>query len=154
MLVRSLIPRLWETLNKLFGAGLINFSNEFLKIWNDTDLRIFKFEILFFDCARKVRVRKIYCSARHVKKFATVSSLIELITSWSIIIKIVKWLFQNNFTKRQNFLNQLLKLKYSKHSSWYKVFFDDSLIAIVTAGAALYSRLSILLLTFILFDLS
>ena len=29
-LVRSLIPRLSETLNKLLGEGLINFSNEFL----------------------------------------------------------------------------------------------------------------------------
>ena len=36
MLVRSLIPRLWETLNMLLGVGLINFSNKFLKISYDT----------------------------------------------------------------------------------------------------------------------
>ena len=38
-LVRSLIPRLSETLHKLLGEGLINFSNEFLKTSYDTDLR-------------------------------------------------------------------------------------------------------------------
>ena len=31
-LVRNLIPRLPETLNKLLGLGLINFGNEYLKI--------------------------------------------------------------------------------------------------------------------------
>ena len=36
-LVRSLIPRLSETLNKLLGEGLVNFSNDFLKTSNDTD---------------------------------------------------------------------------------------------------------------------
>ena len=39
-LVRSLIPRLSETLNKLLGEGLINFSDSFLKTSFDTDLRI------------------------------------------------------------------------------------------------------------------
>ena len=39
-LVRSLIPRLSETLNKLLGEDLVNFSNEFLKILYDADLRI------------------------------------------------------------------------------------------------------------------
>ena len=38
--VRSLTPRLSETLNKLLGEGLINFSNEFLKTSYGTDLRI------------------------------------------------------------------------------------------------------------------
>ena len=39
-LVRSLIPRLSETLNKLLGEGLTNFSIEFLKIPCSTNLRI------------------------------------------------------------------------------------------------------------------
>ena len=39
-LVRSLILRLSETLNKLLGEDLVNFSNEFLKILYDADLRI------------------------------------------------------------------------------------------------------------------
>ena len=39
-LVRSLIPRLSETLNKLLGEGLINFSDEFLKTSYDTDLQV------------------------------------------------------------------------------------------------------------------
>ena len=39
-LVSSLIPRLSETLNKLLGEDLVNFSNEFLKILYDADLRI------------------------------------------------------------------------------------------------------------------
>ena len=30
-LIKSLAPRLSETLNKLLGVGLSNFSNEFLK---------------------------------------------------------------------------------------------------------------------------
>ena len=39
-LVRSLIPRLSETLNRLLGEDLVNFSNEYLKISYDTDLQI------------------------------------------------------------------------------------------------------------------
>ena len=33
-LVRSLIPRLSETINKLLGVGLINFRNKFLPDFN------------------------------------------------------------------------------------------------------------------------
>ena len=44
-LVRSLIPRLSETLNKLLGEGLINFSDEFLKTSYYTDLRISGFKL-------------------------------------------------------------------------------------------------------------
>ena len=36
-LVRSLIPRLSETLNKLLGVGLIDFSNVFLQTSYHTD---------------------------------------------------------------------------------------------------------------------
>ena len=39
-LVIRLIPKLSEILNKLLGVSLKNFSNEFLKTWCDTDLRI------------------------------------------------------------------------------------------------------------------
>ena len=39
-LVRSLIQRVSETLNKLLEVGLINFCSEFLKTSYDTDLRI------------------------------------------------------------------------------------------------------------------
>ena len=46
-LVRSLIPRLSETLNKLLGEGLINFSHEFLKTSYDTDLLIARLKLCY-----------------------------------------------------------------------------------------------------------
>ena len=83
-LVRSLIPRLSETLHKLLGEGLINFSNEFLKTWYDTDLRIFGL-ILFLCCVQKERVCKIFYSATHIKKIVAGFSLIGLINCWNIV---------------------------------------------------------------------
>ena len=38
---------------------------------------------------KKERVRKIFCSGRHVEKFVTASSFIGLINCWNMIIKIV-----------------------------------------------------------------
>ena len=46
-LARSLIPRLPETLNKLLGEGLKNFSNEFLKTSYDTDLQNSGFKLFY-----------------------------------------------------------------------------------------------------------
>ena len=47
-LISSLIPRLSETLSKLFGlVGLTMFSNEFLKTSYDTDWRIFGLKLFY-----------------------------------------------------------------------------------------------------------
>ena len=54
---------------------------EFLKTSYDTGLQIFglKLAIPFLDYVREERVRKIFCSAIHMKRFVTASNLIGLI---------------------------------------------------------------------------
>ena len=84
-LVRSLIPRLSETLNKLLGEGLINFSNEFLKTSYDTDLRISGLKLFHSlivyekkEFAKYSVLQYIFCSAIHIHIHKTSPKLFHL----------------------------------------------------------------------------